>query len=122
MKKMIASIFALVFLTAAYAQVPPPQTTTTQTTTTVTTQPHQYVYYPSLNVYYDPTSGNYWYQAPGATEWTTTQTLPTTVVVEKTTPQVQITYTGTDPYKNNAVDIKKYKIKKNGAVKIKPAN
>lgn len=125
MKKVLLSLFVCGCVLSASAQVPTTTTTTTQvpgTSTTVTTTDHKYVYYPSTNVYYDPTSGNYWYQNTGATEWTQTQTLPSTITIEKTTPQVEVLYNGTDPYKNNAMDIKKYKVKKNGAVKIKPAN
>lgn len=92
------------------------QTTTTTTTTTTT---HKYYYYPSSNVYFDEASGNYWYWDDGSSQWTMTQTLPTTITVVKTERQ-PIMYKGDDPWKNNAADIKKYKTKKNGSIKIKP--
>jgi len=91
---------------------------TTVKTTTTTTVTHKYVYYPSVNVYFDQATGDYWYQDKDATEWTRTQTLPSTIIVDKT-PQFPVESTGTDPWKNNQADIKKYKIKKNGTVKIK---
>jgi hypothetical protein len=64
-------------------------------------------------------TGNYWYKNNNATMWAETQTLPTTLTIEKTSPRYLLKYNGTEPWKNNASDIKKYKVKKNGAVKIK---
>jgi hypothetical protein len=49
-----------------------------------------------------------------------TPTLPSTITIEKTTPRVSLSYNGNEPWQNNATDIKKYKTKKNGSVKIKP--
>jgi hypothetical protein len=49
-----------------------------------------------------------------------TPTLPSTVTIEKNTPRFLLSYSGNEPYQNNASDIKKYKTKNNGAVKIKP--
>src|SRR5258708_16376595 len=110
MKKVLLSILICGSILSASAQ--------DSTTVTTTTTTHKYYYYPSSNVYYDETSGNYWYQDKGATTWTMTKTLPPAVVVEKT-QHVPIVYGGTDPWKNNTADIKKYKIKKSGKVKIK---
>ena len=44
----------------------------------------------------------------GAANWTKTQTLPATIVVEKT-PQIPLSYTGEEPWKDNAADIKNIK-------------
>lgn len=85
-------------------------------TTTITT--HKYYYYPSSNVYFDEATGNYWYQENGSTDWTEVQTLPTTVTIDQTT-RVPLEYTGDQPWKDNASDIKKYKVKGNGEVKLK---
>jgi hypothetical protein len=93
------------------------QDSTTHTTTTTTTT-HKYYYDPSSNVYFDQSTGTYWYQDKGSTEWSKTQSLPSTIIVDKT-QQVPIDVSGSDPWKNNTADIKKYKIKKNGTVKIK---
>ena len=112
MKKILLSMLLCVSTLFAIAQ-----DSTTHTTTTTTTT-HKYFYDPSSNVYYDQSTGTYWYQDKGATEWTKSQTLPSTVVVEKT-KEVPVDVNGTDPWKNNTADIKKYKIKKNGTVKIK---
>ena len=96
------------------------QSTDSTTTTTTTTTSHKYYYYPSSNVYFDEASGNYWYWNGASSDWSMVQSLPDTVKIEKTTTRYPITYSGNDPWKNNAEDLKKYKVKKNGAVKIKP--
>jgi hypothetical protein len=110
MKKILLGLLLCGGILTATAQ----QNTTTTTTTTT----HKYFYDPSSNVYFDEATGTYWYQDKGATTWTKTQTLPSTVTVVKT-EEHPITYTGSDPWQNNSSDIKKYKIKKNGTVKIK---
>src|SRR5205814_1413556 len=91
-----------------------------QTTTTRTTHIHRhYYYYPSSNVYYDEASGNYWYWDNTTSQWNMTENLPATITVVKTERRPVI-YNGDDPWRNNAADIKKYKVKRNGTVKIKP--
>jgi hypothetical protein len=112
MKKVLLFLLICVSILSASAQ------DVTTKTTTVTTASHDYLFYPAQNVYFEKASGNYWYLAPGSDTWTMTQTLPPTIVVEKTV-QYPITYVGTDPWKNNIGDIKKYKVKKNGTIKIK---
>jgi hypothetical protein len=110
MKKILLALFVFgTFLTASA------QTTKTTTTTTTT---HKYYYYPESNVYYDQASNSYWYYDEPTTQWTTVQTLPSTITVSKT--RYPITYKGDDPWKNNAADMKKYKVKHNGNVKMKP--
>ena len=104
------------------------QQTTTSTTTSTTTptnntsvQPgqHDYYFYPSQNVYYDKASGNYWYkESPTAATWTETTTLPSTINVQSE-QSYPIQYNGNDPWKNNTADLKKYKVKNNGVVKMK---
>ena len=86
-----------------------------QTTRTVT---HRYYYYTSANVYYDEESGNYWYWDAPSSQWKMTQTLPANITVVKS-PKYMVHYEGDDPWKNNAADVKKYKVKKNGRVKVK---
>jgi hypothetical protein len=93
-------------------------TTSNTTTTTTNTTTHKYYYYPESNVYYDDVSGSYWYYDQPSTKWTMAQTLPSTVTLVKT-PRYQVNYNGTDPWKNNAADLKKYKVKKNGKIKAK---
>ena len=92
------------------------QTTTTTTTTTT----HKYYYYPSSNVYYDEATGNYWYYDNSSSQWTMTQTLPSTVTVTTETKRYPVMYKGDDPWKNNIADMKKYKVKSNGKIKMKP--
>lgn len=114
MKKILLSVLVCGSILSASAQEP-----TTQTTTTVTTTAHKYFYYPASDVYFDQATSNYWYHEKGSSTWTVTQTLPSTIIVEKTSPQYPINYTGNDPWKNNMADVKKYKIKKNGKAIIK---
>jgi hypothetical protein len=112
MKKILLGILLCGGILTASAQVNTTNTTTTTTTT------HKYYYYPSSNVYFDESTGSYWYQDKGTTQWTKTQTLPSTITVEKTSEE-PMTYSGTDPWQNNNSDVKKFKIKKNGTVKMK---
>lgn len=110
MKKILLAVLLCGTIASVSAQ------TTTTTTTTTTT--HKYYYYPSSNVYYDEASGNYWYWDDASSQWSMTQTLPTTVTVVQT-ERHPIHYTGDDPWKNNAADKAKYKSKKNGKGKMK---
>ena len=111
MKKIFLLLLVCGSMLSASAQ--PTKTTTTTTTT------HKYYYYPSSNVYYDEASSNYWYWDNTSSQWSMTQALPTTIVVEKT-PRYTVHYKGDDPWKNNDADKVKYKVKKDGKVKMKP--
>jgi hypothetical protein len=117
MKKILLSLLVCGSILSVSAQED--STTKTTVTTTTTATPHKYSYYPSSDVYFDQLTGNYWYHDKGSTTWMMTKTLPSTIIVEKTAPQFPITYTGDDPWKNNGTDVKKYKMKKNGTVKVK---
>lgn len=108
---LVISVFAV-----ASAQ----DTTVTQSTTTRTVTTHRYYYYPGSNVYYDEASGNYWYYDQPTTTWMTVQTLPSTIALDKSA-RYRINYTGDDPWKQNSMHMKKYKMKKNGKTKTKPA-
>ena len=124
MKKILILLLVSGSVLTASAQVEKSTTTTTTTTTPATTtmaQPghHEYYFYPSQNVYYDKASGNYWYKDnPSATTWTQGTTLPSTITVENQ-KSYPIHYNGNDPWKNNTADLKKYKVKNNGTVKMK---
>jgi hypothetical protein len=83
-----------------------------------TTSAHKYFYYPSSNLYYDEVSGNYWYWDKGTSAWSMTENLPSTINFNKSAIRYPLTYTGDDPWKYNADDIKKYK-SKDGKEKIK---
>lgn len=112
MKQTLLSILVCVFTLSALAQ------DSTVKTTTTTTTANKYYYYPESNVYFDETTGNYWYKDKGATQWTKTETLPTTIVLEKKQRNL-MPFIGEEPWRNNREDLKKYKVKKNGRVKVK---
>lgn len=114
MKKILLSLLVSGSMLFAIAQ-----DSTTKTTTTTTTTAHNYSYYPANDVYFDESTGNYWYKDKGSSSWTMTQSLPATIIVEKTSPKHPIIYKGDEPWKNNSADVKKYKTKRNGTVKIK---
>lgn len=59
MKKIFLSLLVCGSIFSAFAQVD--STTKTTTTTTTTATPHKYSYYPSSDVYFDQSTGNYWY-------------------------------------------------------------
>jgi hypothetical protein len=112
MKQIILALMLFVaFGSSMKAQEPAKVTTTTQRI--------RYYYYPSSNVYYNPTTGDYWYYDNGTTAWVDVKTLPTTITITKT-PRYTVYYNGTDVWKDNAVHEKKYKTKSNGVVKAKP--
>ena len=60
MKKVLLSLLVCVSILTASAQ------DVITKTTTVTTASHDYLFYPSQNVYFEKASGNYWYLAPGS--------------------------------------------------------
>lgn len=91
-----------------------------QTTTTTTTTSHTYWYYPDVNVYYEPSSSNYWYWDEPTSKWVTVTTLPDNISVTKHKYKT-FKYTGTDPWQDEDI-VKKYKVKKNGKVKTKSKN
>lgn len=107
MKKII-SVLALLFLLGSAINVNAQQTKI------------RYYYYPSSNVYYNPQTNEYWYQDTTTTSWVTVKTLPANVTVSDNDKKV-IYYNGTDPWKNNTSDEKKYKVKRGGK-KIKEKN
>ncbi len=115
MKKILLMVLICGGVLSASAQ---DTTNPMPTPTSPVTITHKYYYYPSSNVYFDEATGNYWYKVNGATDWTEVQTLPTTITVDNAT-RVPLEYVGEEPWKNNASDIKKYKVKGNGSVKMK---
>jgi hypothetical protein len=120
MKKMIllmGILSALGFSNEAAAQ-DTVVTTRTHRTVTTTHNRTRYFYYPESNVYYNVESGDYWYYDTPGSRWTTVRALPSTIVVEKT-PRYTVYYNGADVYKENPEHAKKYKVKKNGEVKVK---
>src|SRR5258705_13130665 len=81
-------------------------------TTSVNAQRVRYYYYPSTNVYYNPVTNEYWYYDDPTTAWLTVRTLPTTVVVNKNTRRYVVYHNNKDPWRENAMDKKKYKGRK----------
>ncbi len=116
MKKILISMLICGAVFSASAQND--SANSTSINTSPTTIMHKYFYYPSSNVYFDEGSGNYWDWNNGTSKWITVQTLPSTITVGNA-ERYPIDVTGNDPWLNNASDLKKYKVKGNGEVKMK---
>jgi hypothetical protein len=106
MKKIILGL-ALAFLMACSINA------SAQTTHRV-----RFYYYPSSNVYYNVSAGDYWYYDDGTTNWVEAKTLPTTITVVKS-PHYTVYYKDHDVWRDNATHQQKYKVKKNGTLKPK---
>jgi hypothetical protein len=72
----------------------------------------KFYYYPSSNVYYNISTGDYWYYDEPTVKWVEVKTLPETITLDKT-PVYTIYYNGPDVWKENAEHQKKYKSNKN---------
>ena len=70
-----------------------------------------FYYYPSSNVYFNISTGNYIYYDPGVTTWVTVQRLPATIVVTRT-PRYIVYYNGPEVWRDNGLHKGKYKAKK----------
>lgn len=109
MKKIIFSLalmLSIFSISRVYAQDP------------VVTETHYY-YYPSDNVYYNETTGDYWYYDTPTSGWISVKTLPANIVIKDNAPRFDVVYSGTDVWKDNKMHLKKYKVKKDGRVKAK---
>jgi hypothetical protein len=107
MKKIIMAIallFALGSTFSLYAQQPTQQPTQQD-------QQVKFYYYPSSNVYFNVSTGQYWYYDEPTVKWMEVKTLPETITLEKT-PVYTVYYSGEDVWKDNATHQKKYKVKK----------
>ena len=82
------------------------------------TQQVKFYYYPSSNIYYNITSGEYWYYDDVSATWTQVKTLPESITLTKT-PVYTVYYNGEEVWKDNAAHMKKYKAKNNGTIKAK---
>jgi len=78
----------------------------------------RFYYYPSTNVYYNPTNAEYWYYDDVSATWTQVKTLPTTITLTKA-PRYTVYYNGEDVWKDNTMHMQKYKVRKNGTMKAK---
>jgi hypothetical protein len=108
MKKAIL-ILAVAFFSGnqLMAQVDSSSRSTTTTTTTNTSN-SRYWYYPESNVYYNESAKTYSYMDPSTNTWTTNANLPSTIVLNKN-DRAQLSYNGTDVWKDNAMHQKKYR-------------
>ncbi|PWT93842.1 MAG: hypothetical protein C5B54_01230 [Acidobacteria bacterium] len=70
-----------------------------------------FYYYPSSNIYYNVSTGEYLYYDEPTTKWITAKTLPTTITLEKM-PVDTVYYNGPDVWKDNPEHLRKYKAKK----------
>lgn len=79
----------------------------------------KYWYYPKSNMYFNESSGDYWYYDEPTTKWMDVKSLPSTYEVTDNTPRYEVWYNGSDVWKDNAMHVKKYKMKKDGRMKTK---
>jgi hypothetical protein len=82
------------------------------------TQQVKFYYYPSSNIYYNVTAGEYWYYDDVSATWTQVKTLPESITLTKA-PVYTVYYNGEEVWKENAAHMKKYKVKNNGTIKAK---
>jgi|SRR5205809_7850145 len=75
------------------------------------TQRVKFYYYPSSNVYFNVSNGDYWYYDEPTTKWIEVKTLPTTITLAKA-PKYTVYYNGPEVWRENALHAKKYKVKK----------
>jgi hypothetical protein len=79
----------------------------------------KYWYYPTQNVYFSDVTGNYWFYDEARTEWVEASRLPAWLTMTDTDTRYEITYKGNDVWKQNKQHKVKYKVKKDGTVKVK---
>ena len=91
-----------------------------QSDTSATKHQMKFYYYPSLNIYYDPTAEDYWYYDESNSNWTSVKQLPSSVTLVRS-PRYLVYHNDADIWKDNAEHLKKFKVKKNGEIKTKPA-
>jgi hypothetical protein len=110
-------IFSILILCAVIAPVSAQDTSwQTEANRTFTPGTHKYYYYPSTNIYFDEANGNYSFKDnPSSATWKRTRTLPSTFKPGKGL-RYKLNYKGIDPWKNNKVDIIKYKVNPKGKV------
>lgn len=78
----------------------------------------KFFYYPSSNIYYNEATSEYWYN--NGSQWVLVKNLPGTIVIEAHPAKYTVYYNGTDVWKDNDTHKTKYKIKKDGTIKVKP--
>lgn len=111
MKKIFLGLSLLMagaFLTTAYAQASQNQNQTRV----------KFFYYPSSNIYYNESTSEYWYNS--GNKWVLVKTLPGSIVIEEHPAKYTVYYNGADVWKDNDTHKTKYKIKKDGTIKVKP--
>lgn len=79
----------------------------------------KYWFYPAQNVYFSDVTGNYWFYDESRTEWVEASRLPAWLTMTDTDTRYEIVYKGTDVWKQNKQHKIKYKVKKDGTVKMK---
>ena len=82
----------------------------------------KYWYYPAQNIYYDEASGDYWYYDVPTVKWIEVKQLPSTYTLAGTDTRYRISYKGQNVWMDNKKHRIKYKVKKDGRVKVKPKN
>lgn len=79
----------------------------------------KYWYYPVQNVYFSDETGNYWFYDESRVEWVEASRLPAWLTMTDKDTRYEVYYKGTKVWKDNKKHKEKYKIKKDGALKVK---
>jgi hypothetical protein len=74
------------------------------------TQRVKFYYYPSSNVCFNVSNGDYWYCDEPKTKWIEVKTLPATLLGKA--PKYTVYYNGPEVWRENDLHAKKYKVKK----------
>jgi hypothetical protein len=79
----------------------------------------KFYYYPYTNVYYNLGTKEYLVYDSTVSKWNSVRELPDSFNVVST-PRHLITYKDTEVWRDNAAHLKKFKVKSNGEIKVKP--
>jgi hypothetical protein len=117
MTKLIpALIFCLLVFAGNEASAQQAGTTTSSGSNA---QQLRFYYYPGSNVYYNISSGNYWYHDDTAGKWKSVPELPASIKLVKS-PRFSVYHSNADVWMDNPEHLKKYKVKRDdNEIKVK---
>jgi hypothetical protein len=71
-------------------------------------------YYPTQNIYFNETTGEYWYYDEPTVKWVEVKTLPSTITVLDADTKYEVYYKDEEVWRMNQAHKSKYKVKTNG--------